>query len=100
VKARPGVGIPWNYEGGGLWKAECVCTIEYVREPTTDDRVRLDPYDPATARHFGQCEYVGETDPAVIKILLKVTDKGDHDWVECGSCEAGWQVVHYAESVG
>jgi len=29
-----------------------------------------------------------------------VTDKGDYDWVECGSCEAGWQVPHYAESIG
>jgi hypothetical protein len=46
---------------------------------------RLDPYDPATARHLGQCEYISETDPAVIKVLLKVTDKGDYDWVECGS---------------
>ena len=43
---------------------------------------------------------VSETDPAVIKVLLKVTDKGDYDWVECGSCAAGWQVPHYAESVG
>ena len=34
VKADPGVGIPWNYEGGGLWKAEYVCTIEYFREPS------------------------------------------------------------------
>jgi hypothetical protein len=56
-----------------------VCTIEYFREPISDDRVRLDPYDPATARHFGQSEYVSETDPAVIKILLKVTDKGDYE---------------------
>ena len=100
VKADPGVGIPWNYEGGGLWKAECVCTAEYFREPITDNRVRLDPFDPATARHFGQCEYVSETDPAVIKVLLKVTDKGDYDWVECGGCGSGWQVPHYAESVG
>ena len=23
-----------------------------------------------------------------------------YDWVECGSCAAGWQVPHYAESVG
>ena len=37
---------------------------------------------------------------SMIKILLKITDKGDYDWVECGSCEAGWQVPHYAESVG
>jgi hypothetical protein len=77
-----------------------VCTAEYFREPITDNRVRLDPSDPATARHFGQCEYVSETDPVVIKVLLKVTDKGDHDSVECGSCGAGWQVPHYAESVG
>jgi hypothetical protein len=68
-----------------------VCTIEYFREPITDDRVRLDPFDPATARHFGQCEYISETDPAVIKVLLKVTDKGDYDWVECGGCGSGWQ---------
>jgi hypothetical protein len=32
-------------------------------------------------------------------VLLKFTDKGDYDWIECGSCEAGWQVAHYAESV-
>ena len=38
--------------------------------------------------------------PVVLKLPLKVTDKGDYDWVECGSCEAGWQVSHYAESVG
>jgi hypothetical protein len=36
----------------------------------------------------------------VIKVLLKVTDTGDYDWVECGSCDAGWQVPHYAERVG
>jgi hypothetical protein len=33
--------------------------------------------------------------------LLKVIDKGDYNWVECGSCDAGWQVPHYApESLG
>jgi hypothetical protein len=76
---------------------------EYFREPITDNRVRLDPSDPATARHFGQCEYVSETDPPpVIKVLLKVKPGlGEgYDWVECGSCAAGWQVPHYAESVG
>ena len=39
------------------------------------------------------------TDPVVLKLLLKVTDKGDYDWVECGSCDAAWQVAHFAESV-
>jgi hypothetical protein len=37
---------------------------------------------------------------SMIKILLKITDKGDYDWVECGSCEAGWQVPHSAERSG
>jgi hypothetical protein len=46
--------------------------IETYREPASDDRVRLCPYEPATARHLGQCEYVSETDPAVLKVLLKV----------------------------
>ena len=49
---------------------------------------------------FGQCEFVGETDATMLGVLLKVTDKGDYDWVECGSCEACWQVPHYAERVG
>ena len=30
-------------------------------------------------------------------VLLKITDKGDYDWCECGACGAGWQVPHYAE---
>jgi hypothetical protein len=25
---------------------------------------------------------------------------GGYWWVECGTCECGWQVPHYAESVG
>jgi hypothetical protein len=31
----------------------------------------------------------------VIKVLLKVTDRGDYDWVECGGCGVGWQVPHF-----
>ena len=71
-KADPSVQIPWNYEGDGFWKAECVCTYETYVEPIVDDRVRLDPLDPKTSRHLGQCEYVSATDPAVLKVLLKV----------------------------
>ena len=52
------------------------------------------PLDAKTSRDEGQCEYVFETDPAVIKVLLKVTDRGDYDWVECGGCGVGWQVPH------
>jgi hypothetical protein len=41
-------------------------------------------------------------DPAVLMILLKgQAGPGEgYDWVECGGCEAGWQVVHHAEGVG
>ena len=35
----------------------------------------------------------------MLRVLLKMTDKGDYDWVECGARGAGWQVPHYAESV-
>ena len=79
-----------------------MCTAEYFREPITDNRVRLDPFDPATARHFGQCEYVSESDPDVLRLLLKVKPGlgQGYDWVECGSCAAGWLGPHYAESVG
>jgi hypothetical protein len=33
---------------------------------------------------------------------LKVRDGagGGYWWVECDSCACGWQVPHYAESVG
>ena len=48
----------------------------------------------------GQCEFVGETDAAMLRVLLKVTDKGEYDWVECGACGAAWQVPYHAESVG
>jgi hypothetical protein len=101
LKADPDVEIPWNEVEAGHWRAECVCTVEYYNEPFVDDRVRLDPLDPATFRHLGQCEFASETDAAMLRILLKVTDKGEYDWVECGSCGAGWQVPHYAAaSVG
>jgi hypothetical protein len=48
---------------------------------------------------LGQCEYIRETDPAMLRAILRVTDKGDYAWTECNSCGAGWQVPHYAESV-
>jgi threonine dehydrogenase-like Zn-dependent dehydrogenase len=35
----------------------------------------------------------------MLRVLLKVTDKGDYDWVECGSFDGRWQVAQYAESV-
>jgi hypothetical protein len=99
LKADPDIEIPWNYLGDGFWKAECVCTYETYVEPAGDDRVRLDPRDPANALHLGQCEYASETDPAVLKFVLKVKEGlGDgYWWVECGSCDTAWQVPHYPQ---
>jgi hypothetical protein len=40
------------------------------------------------------------TDPAVLRIILKVKDGagGGYWWVECGTCVCAWQVPYYAES--
>jgi hypothetical protein len=79
-----------------------VCTFESLTEPLVDNRVCLDPLDPKTARHAGECEYASETDPSVLRVLLRVKPGmgPDYDWVECNSCGAGSQVAHYAENVG
>ena len=45
-------------------------------------------------------EFATETNPATLKVLLKVRERDGYWWVECGSCEAGWQVPFYAESIG
>jgi len=50
--------------------------VETYREPVTADRVRQDPLDPAPSRHLAQCEFVGESDAAMLRVLLKVIDKG------------------------
>ena len=74
-----------------------MCGAEYFNAPLTDDRVRLDPYDPSTFRHAGQCEHRDTKDPALLRVILKVRDGagGGYWWVECATCEHGWQVPHY-----
>jgi hypothetical protein len=100
VKADPNVEIPWSRLEYGFWKRECVCSYETWQEPAPN-RVRLDPYDPKTASHLGQCEYVSENNPDVMKVLLRITEKDGYWWVECAGCESGWQVPFYAhERVG
>jgi hypothetical protein len=96
VKADPGVEIPWSRYEHGVWKRQCVCSFESWQEPAPS-RVRQDPLDPATARHAGECEYKGVTDAAMLKVLLKVTEKDGYWWCQCGGCEIGWQVPFYAQ---
>jgi hypothetical protein len=99
--ADPTVSIEWSELERGHWRAECKCGAEDYYEPVGVNRVRLDPLDPKTAHHAPQCEFVGETNPATLKVLLKVSERDDYDWVQCSACDTGWQVPHYAaESVG
>ena len=56
--------------------ARCVCGVEGRHAADACRDRRNDPYDPATARHLGQCEFVHETDAARLRVLRKVTDKG------------------------
>ena len=99
AKSDPGVEIPWSEVESGHWVATCQCGQAHHYEPAAP-RVQLDPYDLATSRHAPQCEFKDESDPAVLKVLLKVRDAAAGDaywWVECGACEIGWQVPHFAE---
>jgi hypothetical protein len=86
----PTVSIEWSELERGHWVAECVCGTEYYHEPRTRP-AQLDPVDPRTARHLPQCEFASETNPGTLKVLLKVRERDGYWWVECGSCEAGWQ---------
>jgi 5-methylcytosine-specific restriction endonuclease McrA len=102
LASDPGVELPWSEIRRGVWQRVCECSTEYFHEPVADHRVRLDPLDPKTARHLPHCEFVSETDPAVLRILLQVRPGtgGDYAWVTCNSCHASWPVPDYAESVG
>lgn len=46
-------------------------------------------------------EHRDVTDPVLLRAILRVHDREGYWWVECGTCDYGWQVPHYAaESVG
>jgi hypothetical protein len=99
LAADPGVEIKWSEIERGHWVAQCVCGTERYYEPVGVNRVRLDPLDPKTAHHAPQCEFVGETNPSTLKVLLKVSERDDCDWVQCSACDTGWQVPHHPESI-
>ena len=55
----------------------------------------------ATFRHGAGCEHRDTTDPAIIGATLRVQEREGYWWVECATCDYGWQVPYYAaESVG
>jgi hypothetical protein len=101
LKADPDVSIQWSEVESGHWRAVCQCGAEDAWERDTGShRARLNPCDATTARHLPQCQFAGVAAPP---FALKVRDSasGDYWWVECSSCESGWQVPYYApERVG
>ena len=98
-------GNGWIIEPAGQdpdWSIDTGSETGLENTLKVETRVRLDPLDPKTSQHAGECEFACETDPSVLRVLLKVKPGmgGNYSWVECGSCGTGWQVPHYAESVG
>jgi hypothetical protein len=98
-KADPTVQIEWSDGETEHWEAMCVCGAEDFYEEPTDDRDRLDPYDPSTFRHAGQCEHRDTTDPALLRVILRVRDgvDGGYWWVQCATCDHGWQVPYHPQ---
>lgn len=98
LAADPHVEIPWNEVETRHWVRTCRCSEEHFRAPEPA-RVRLDPLDPATGRHAGQCEFAHETDPVLLRAVLRITPKDSYSLVSCNACEFSWQVPDYAERV-
>jgi hypothetical protein len=101
LAADRNVQIDWQEVERGYWQRRCQCTVEHHREPPARP-ARLDPLDPKTSRHLPHCDFASETDPALLRLALKVKDGmgPGYWWVTCQVCDASWQVLHYAERVG
>ena len=87
LKADPGVEISWSEIESGHWQAVCGCGSQDVYEEPADRRARLDPLDPSTFRHAGQCEHRDTTDPSILGAILRVRDREGYWWVWCGTCD-------------
>jgi hypothetical protein len=97
AKLNPAVADVWQEIDTGHWHRECQCGAEDWHRPAADDRVRQDPLDPKTMRHFGQCEHRDATDPALVKAPLTIHER-DYGWyVVCNRCKSEWQVLRYLE---
>ena len=77
LKADPTVQIQWSEVETG--RAVCQCGSEDIYDELTDRRGRLDPYDPSTFRHAGQCEHRYTSDPVLLQVVLKVKDGAGGD---------------------
>jgi hypothetical protein len=60
----------------------------------------MNPTDRAVGVNVRWFQFVRDTtDPALLKAILRVRDGvgGGYWWVECSTCEHGWQVSHYPQ---
>jgi hypothetical protein len=39
-------------------------------------------------------------DPTIVKVILRVHDREGYWWVECATCEYGWQTPYFAAAAG
>jgi hypothetical protein len=94
--ADPDFEAEWQELEEGHWRRTCQCYSEDRYEPRVDTRTRLDPLDLSTCPHGGGCEHRDVTDRTIVKAILRVHDRGDYWWVQCGTCNHGWQVPYHA----
>jgi hypothetical protein len=99
VVADPDFEPDWQELEEGHWRRTCQCNSEDRWEPRADARTRLDPLDPSTFAHVPKCEDRDTTDPKILRAILTVTERESYWFVQCRTCEYGWQVPCYvAES--
>ena len=97
--ADPGFEPEWQEIEEGHWRRTCQCYSEDRYEPRADTRTRQDPLSPATFRHLGGCEHREVTDPTIIKAILTVRERENYWYVQCSTCDGGWQVPFYAPEI-
>ena len=96
VVADPDYEPPWQEIEEGHWRRICQCYSDDRYEPRADSRTRLDPMDPSTFRHFGECKHRDVTDPDIVEAILSVLVRENYWYVQCHTCTSGWQVPFYA----
>ena len=96
MEADPTFDPPWQEIEAGHWRRTCRCWAEDLYEQLAEPRKRQDPYDPSTFQHAPQCEHRNVTDPTIVKAILRVLDREDYWYVQCGTCDIGWQVAYFA----
>lgn len=68
------------------------CVIAEVHQPSA--RVCSWPARSAFAKHS---QPMPDLPIGIEELRYQVTDRDGYWWMECGACDADWQVPHYAE---